>query len=198
VEIIVDGAAVKVDGAEPVPYRDISEVNNLIEGLHLAIPPELLGSPVCKACPGDKEPKYSFATNAIAYRRTGTDTVVLVNLCAGHIRIEQVHAGMFCWPLHVLPEPLPLTGQYLFSMDSPEDRALLEALLGGHRDVLAALAGDEYGSGIPAAAGVNSGDAGIGADPALSSGADDGKLPAKAPGTQGRPGAARPRGGRAG
>jgi hypothetical protein len=192
VEITIDGAAVRVDGAEPVPFRDISEVNDLIAGLHLASPPELLGAPGCKACPGEN--MYTFATNAVAYRRAGTAAAVLVNLCREHIRIEQVWADIFRWPLHVLPEPLSLTGQYLYALDSAEDKALLEALLDSHRDVMTALAGDEFASADPAAAGVNTGDAGIGADDVLTSAADGGNLSVKSTGTSpGRSGAATPR-----
>jgi hypothetical protein len=188
--ITVDGAAVRVDGAEPVPYRDISEVNKLIEELHLAVAPELLGAPGCKACPGAD--MYTYATNAIAYRRVGTSVVVLVNLCTAHIRTEQVWAGIFGWPLYVLPGALSLAGQYLFDLERDEDRGLLEGLLGDHRDVLATLLGEDHEPQVPAAVGVNTGNAGIGADGELSSASgDDGNLSAKtADIPQGRPGAA--------
>jgi hypothetical protein len=188
--ITVDGAAVRVDGAEPVPYRDISEVNRLIGELHLATPPELLGAPGCKACPG--EHMYTFATNAIAYRRAGTSAIVLVNLCTAHIRTEQVWAGIFGWPLYVLPGALSLAGQYLFDLERDEGRGLLEGLLGDHRDVLDALTGEDHEPPVPAAGGVNTGNAGIGADGELSSvSGDDGNLSAKtADAPPGRPGAA--------
>jgi hypothetical protein len=194
-QITVDGAAVRLDGADPVPYGDISEVNSLIAGLHMATPPELLGAPVCKACPGDD--KHAFATNAIGYRRTGTSVAVLVNLCPEHIRIEQAHADIFRWALHVLPEPLPLAAQYLFAIDLPSDRVLLEGLLGAHRDVLGALLGDDPAVAVPAAAAVNNGDAGKEAEAGISSAPEaDGKVSANGstpPGLlpQRRPGAAR-------
>jgi hypothetical protein len=190
--ITVDGDAVKVDGAEPVPYADISEVNKLIGELHLATPPELLGAPGCKACPG--EHMYTYATNAIAYQRAGTLVVVLVNLCTEHIRAERIWAGIFGWPLHVLPEPLSLAGQYLFDLDRAEDRALLEGLLAGHGDVLAALTGDDQEPSVPAAA-ANSGDAGIDAGGVLiSASEDDGNMSAKDAGTfPVRPATAAPR-----
>jgi hypothetical protein len=192
--ITVDGAAVRVDGARAVPYTDISEVNDLIARLHLAHPPELLGAPSCKACPGDEEPKYTYATNAIAYLRTGTSMVVLVNLCREHIRVERVHADIFGWPLHVLPEPLSLAGQYLFDLERDEDRTLLEGLLAGHGDVLAALTGDDHVPAVPAAA-ANSGNAGTGAGGVLVSAPEgDGNVSEKDAGTSpGRPGPAAPR-----
>ena len=165
-EITVDGTAVKVDGAEPVPYADISEVNTLIAGLHLATPPELLGAPACKACPAAGRRRY--ATNAIAYRRGGASVVVLVNLCAEDIRTERIWSGIFGWPLHVLPEPLTLAEQYLFELGSDSDRALLEECLGAHRDVLDALTGNDRDTGDPAAAG-NAGYAGTEPQAVLSS-----------------------------
>ena len=166
-EITVDGAAVKVDGADPVPYEQLSDVNRLIGELHLATPPELLGSPACKACPGEGRRRY--ATNAIAYRRARTSLVVLVNLCAEDIRTEQIWAGIFGWVLHVLPEPLALTAQYLFDVGHDEDRALLEGYLDDHRDVLEMLAGDDRETADPAAARGNASDAGIAPEVALSS-----------------------------
>jgi hypothetical protein len=171
-KITIDGSAVVIGDSEPVPYDDLAEVNKLIESLHFATPPELLGAPVCKACPG--EDMRSFATNGIAYRRTGTSVAVLVNLCPVHLVPERVFADIFRWTLHVLPEPLSLTAQYLFALDVSADQTALEAILDGHRDVLAALAGDDLEAPVPAAAAGNTGDAGKEAPPELSSSPGDG------------------------
>jgi hypothetical protein len=190
--ITIDGAAVKIDGAKPVPYRDISEVNDLIAGLHLATAPELLGSPTCKACPGAKV--YAYATNAVAYRRTGTSVIVLVNLCPEHIRIERVHADMFGWALHVLPEPLSLTGQYLFDCDKAGDSALLGERLAAHRDVLTVLTGNDHAGEDPAAAAGNAGYPGTEQPVVLSSPPETGgNLPASPKAPRRNAGAARPR-----
>jgi hypothetical protein len=176
-KITVDGAAVTIDGGAPVPYAAISEVNDLIAGMHLANPPELTGAPDCKACPGDA--MRAYATNCVAYRRPGTSVAVLVNLCPVHIVPERAFADWFGWTLHVLATPLPLAAQYLFTVDLPSDRVLLEGLLGDRRDVLDALLGDDREAPVPAAAAVNAGDARKEAEPALSSAPEaDGNLSA--------------------
>jgi hypothetical protein len=195
VKITVDGGAVTIDDGEPIPYAHISEVNELIGGMHFATRPELLGAPDCKACPGDA--MRSFATNCIAYRRPGTSVAVLVNLCPVHLVPERAFADWFGWTLHVLGAPLPLAAQYLFAVDVPSDRAALGTFLGAHRDVLGALLGDDPVPAVPAAAAVNTGDAGKEAEAALSSAPEDGgKVPASgdSPGVplpQRRAGAAR-------
>jgi hypothetical protein len=177
VKITVDGGAVTIDDGEPIPYAHISEVNELIGGMHFANHPELLGAPDCKACPGDA--MRSFATNCIAYRRPGTSVAVLVNLCPVHLVPERAFADWFGWTLHVLGAPLPLAAQYLFALDVPSDRAVLGTFLGAHRDVLSALLGDDPVSPVPAAAAVNTGDPRKEGEPALSSAPEaDGNLSA--------------------
>jgi hypothetical protein len=105
-----------------------------------------------------------------------------------------VWAGIFRWALYVLPEPLSLAGQYFFDIDSDKDKAQLEALLGDHRDVLAALTGNDHEDADPAAAAGNAGNHGPEPGAVLPSAAeDDGNMSANAATSGSRRVAAAPR-----
>jgi len=167
-QITVDGATVRVGDSEPVPYDVIAQVNGLISGMHLAVPPELAGSVPCKPC-YTEPPLRLFATNAVVYRRPGTQVICVVNLCERHIGIERVFSGNLGYELHVLPEPVSLGQQYLFALDSEQDRAALGRNLAAYPDVLKTLLGDTPAPAAPAAAGENAGETGTSPDPLLSS-----------------------------
>lgn len=166
--ITVDGTKAHIGDSTPVPYDVIAQVNRLISGMHLATPPELAGSVQCKPC-YTEETMRLFATNAIVYRRPGTSSVCMVNLCERHMGIERVFSGNLGYVLHVLPEPVLLGQQYLFALDSEQDRTALERHLAAYPGVLETLLSGAGAPAEPAAAGEDTGETGKPPDPLLSS-----------------------------